>query len=62
MLPAVRVLSVLEANEVNGGRLGGEAKPEPGLGGGVPVERGPDFEEEGVLGRELECAKELRRV
>lgn len=41
------MLFVLEANEVNSGRLGGEDKPELGLGGGVPVRRGPGLEEEG---------------
>lgn len=46
-LPGFRILLALEANEVNGGLLGGDDKPEPGLGGGVPVRRGPGLEEDG---------------
>lgn len=40
------MLLVCELIEGYIGRLGGEDRPEPGLGGGVLVRRGPFLEEE----------------
>lgn len=54
---------VLEANEGNGGRLGGEDKPEEGRGGGVLVSREPFLDMEGgVWGREFDDVNELMAI